>query len=171
VRGVVDLGPADASDMVTAAVGASSFRRPLHGVSLPVAAFVRPISHAAKQRRWRWNTSGVAPSCPNCSSYSSWSGLMRSPQIAQGTSAPLPPHCAIGVAPGHHARLKDVPRLRPDALFVGHRTQSSVNRVTTLSGTWSVAGAVTMGPPEGGASRMSSHRQRCLDIRRHSFDT
>jgi hypothetical protein len=98
VRGIEDLGAANAPDVVTAAVRASSFRRPLHGVSLS---------------------------------------------------------------------LKDV---RASALMCCSLGIWTVSRVTTLSGTWSVAGVVAMGSPEGGAPRMSSHRQRCLDIRRHSFD-
>jgi hypothetical protein len=42
------------------------------------------------------------------------------PAHRAGHIDPLATPCAIGVAPGHQARLKDVPRQRPDALFVVH---------------------------------------------------
>ena len=82
------------------------------------------------------STSGVVPSCLNISSYST-ARVRCALGIAQDTPILMPPH-AIGVAPRHQARLKDLPRQRPDALFVGHRTQATVNRVTTHrpDGSW-----------------------------------
>ena len=48
-----------------------------------------------------------------------------------GQADPWPFPCVFGVVPGQGPCLKVLPGQRPEMLFAGHRTQSTVNRVTT----------------------------------------
>jgi hypothetical protein len=55
------------------------------------------------------------------------------PANRAGYVDPLATPCAIGVAPGDPARLKDAPRERADALFVGHRNPHATAPPEALS--------------------------------------